>query len=70
MCVYGRLVFVDKDEFNRPLLVCIMLYLKLFRLIIQGAIYCFQCSCLSAVRFGQIVLGGGLGYLDLSKGRR
>ena len=69
MCVYGRLVFVDKDEFNRPLLVCIMLYLKLFRLIIQGADHLNMLD-LSAVRFGQIVLGGGLGYLDLSKGRR
>ena len=37
MCVYGRLVSVDKDEFNRTLLVCIMLYLKLFRLILHKA---------------------------------
>lgn len=37
MCsTYVRLVSVDKDEFNRTLLVCIMLYLKLFRLILQG----------------------------------
>ena len=63
MCsTYVRLVSVDKDEFNRTLLVCIMLYLKLFRLILQGR-SSFIFLFLSAVRFGQIVMGGGLGYL-------
>jgi len=62
VCVYGRLVSVDKDEFNRTLLVCIMLYLKLFRLILHKARSSFN-MLISQVRFGQIVMGGGLGYL-------